>query len=473
MDENETIDGIIKAALDFINSKREYLKIAEDLYTIYNRKLTPFIEKRLDTDLKGQESRAEAKLRISSINVLPMVVDKLSHVYDAEVNRTAKGISPKEMESMFDAWNMAEALDMANKMLNLHRCVAIEPVLEKKLLRVIPAQKFLVWGDGTIDNVMRAFIKIIGYGEGKDSTGNQVEIYEMTTPNLFVTFDSEGIIISQSENLFGVIPVVYATRDTVTLMPEEDKDTFNMVTLLPLLLTDGNFAIKFQCFSIIYTMNLDAKNMTMSPNAIWQFKSNGAESDKPELGVIKPSVNIPDILEWIRAQFSLWLESKNLKLKAFGSGGSTIENASGIAKAIDAADVSSDLNYQRRIFSRVERDIFRTIGVLSEKPMDLVTAFKSQNLIPESNKEKIETLVLKVTNGLMSKEQAIKEANNHMTQEEVAMMIAQIEKEHEENELRSGDENSAQSEAQSAPRLPRTSRARSSEDDQREDREGD
>lgn len=471
MEEETTIDAIVKAALEFIDSKRSYLKIAEDLYTIYNRKLTPFIEKRLDTDLKGQESRSEAKLRISSINVLPMVVDKLSHVYDAEVNRTAKGMSPKEFEGMIDSWNMAEALDMANKMLNLHRCVAIEPVLEKKLLRVIPAHKFLVMGDGTIDNVMTGFIKIIS--SQRDRSGNTIEVYEIMTPEYFISFDSNGDIISREPNLFKVIPVVYATRDTVTLMPEEDSDTFNMVTLLPLLLTDGNFAIKFQCFSIIYTMNVDAKNMTMSPNAVWHLKSTGAENDKPELGVIKPSVNIPDILEWIRAQFSLWLESKNLKLKAFGGAGNALENASGIAKAIDAADVSSDLKYQRRIFSRVERDIFKMIGVLSDSRFDIATAFKSENLVPESNKEKIETLVLKVTNGLMSKDQAIKEANKHMTTEEIALMIAQIDKEQAANELRSRDENSRQSEAQSSARVSRASGEGDSEDDPGEDGEGD
>jgi hypothetical protein len=470
MEEETTIDAIVKAALEFIDSKRTYLKIAEDLFTIYNRKLTPFIEKRLDTDLKGQESRAEAKLRISSINVLPMVVDKLSHVYDADVNRVAKGMSPKEFEGMLDSWNMAEALDMANKMLNLHRCVAIEPVLEKKLLRVIPAHKFLVMGDGTIDNVMTGFIKIIS--TQRDLSGNTVEVYELITAEYFISFNSNGDIISREPNLFKVIPVVYATRDTVTLMPEEDSDTFNMVTLLPLLLTDGNFAIKFQCFSIIYTMNVEAKNMTMSPNAVWHLKSVGGDNDKPELGVIKPSVNIPDILEWIRAQFSLWLESKNLKLKALGGAGNALENASGIAKAIDAADVSSDLKYQRRIFSRVERDIFRTIGVLSDSAFDLSTSFKSENLIPESNKEKIETLVLKVTNGLMSKDQAIKEANNHMTSEEIALMIAQIDKEHEEDELRSRNENSIASKEKLAPRVPRESRPGSGQDDSREDGEG-
>ena len=470
MEEETTIDAIVKAALEFIDSKRTYLKIAEDLFTIYNKKLTPFIEKRLDTDLKGQESRSEAKLRISSINVLPMVVDKLSHVYDADVNRVVKGMSPKEFETMFDAWNMPEALDMANRMLNLHHCVAIEPVLQKKLLRVIPAHKFLVMGDGTIDNVMTGFIKIIS--TQRDLSGNTVEVYELITAEYFISFNSNGDIISREPNLFKVIPVVYATRDTVTLMPEEDSDTFNMVTLLPLLLTDGNFAIKFQCFSIIYTMNVDAKNMTMSPNAVWHLKSVGSDGDKPELGVIKPSVNISDLLEWIRAQFSLWLESKNLKLKALGGAGNALENASGIAKAIDAADVSSDLKYQRRIFSRVERDIFRTIGVLSDSAFDLSTSFKSENLIPESNKEKIETLVLKVTNGLMSKDQAIKEANKHMTSEEIALMIAQIDKEHEEDELRLGDKDRLEGKEKLAPRVPRESRPGSGQDDSGENSEG-
>jgi hypothetical protein len=183
-------------------------------------------------------------------------------------------------------------------------------------------------------------------------------------------------------------------------------------------------------------------------------------------------VNISDLLEWIRAQFSLWLESKNLKLKALGGAGNALENASGIAKAIDAADVSSDLKYQRRIFSRVERDIFRTIGVLSDSAFDLSTSFKSENLIPESNKEKIETLVLKVTNGLMSKDQAIKEANNHMTSEEIALMIAQIDKEQAANELRSRDENSVASKEKLAPRVPRESRPGSGQDDSGEDGEG-
>jgi len=241
-------------------------------------------------------------------------------------------------------------------------------------------------------------------------------------------------------------------------MPEQDVDTFNMVTLLPLLLTDGNFAIKFQCFSIIYTMNLDAKNMTLSPNAVWQLKSTGTETDKPELGVIKPSANIPDILEWIRAQFSLWLESKNIKLKSFGNSTASVENASGIAKAIDAADVSQDLTYQRVIFTRLEADVFRLMGLLLGKQITVATSFKMQNLVPETDKEKTEVIVLKKTNGLISSKQAIKEANRHMSQEEIQEMTKDIEGE-KEDELRSEDEGSGQNEERFPERLPRENRA--------------
>jgi hypothetical protein len=440
LENRETID--IKSVLEFIDSQRPYLKTAENLYTIYNRKLTPFIEKRLDTDLKGRESRAEAKLRISAINVLPMVVDKLSHVYDAEHTRTPKGASPSEVESIVSTWKMPEAMMMANKMLNLHRCVAVEPVVASTRLRVIPAHRFLVMGDGTIDNIMRAFIKIIGT---EKTPHGDVELYEMYTNEWFVSFNSNGNVIEERPNLYGFIPIAYITRDTVTLMPEEDVDTFNMVTLLPLLLTDGNFAIKFQCFSIIYTMNLEAKNLTLSPNAVWHFKSIGTETDKPELGVIKPSANIPDILEWIRAQFSLWLESKNIKLKSFGNSTASVENASGIAKAIDAADVTQDLAYQRLIFSSLEADIFRIIGELSGRPLNVSTGFKTQNLVPETDKEKTEVVVMKKTNGLISHEQAVKEANRHMTAEEIQQMYLVIKGEME-NELRLRDEASGQSE---------------------------
>jgi hypothetical protein len=445
----------IKPVLEFIASQKDYLQTAEDLYTIYNRKLTPFIERRLDTDLKGRESRAEAKLRISAINVLPMVVDKLSHVYDCDLARKSTGIGTVEMENLLTSWQISEALMMANKMLNLHRCVAIEPVLESKRLRVIPAHRFLVMGDGTIDNVMKGFIKIIGT---ENAGHGPVEIYEMYTSEAFVSFNSKGEILRIQPNTYGEIPIAYITRDTVTLMPEQDVDTFNMVTLLPLLLTDGNFAIKFQCFSIIYTMNLDAKNMTLSPNAVWQLKSTGTETDKPELGVIKPSANIPDILEWIRAQFSLWLESRNIKLKSFGNSTASVENASGIAKAIDAADVSQDLTYQRVIFTRLEADVFRLMGLLLGKQITVATSFKMQNLVPETDKEKTEVIVLKKTNGLISSKQAIKEANRHMSQEEIQEMTKDIEGE-KEDELRSEDEGSGQNEERFPERLPRENRA--------------
>jgi hypothetical protein len=438
----------IQEVMEFIQLNQDYLKTAEKLYNIYNRQITPYIKQRLVSDLKGQNSREEAMSRISAINILPMVVDKLSQAYRSPVDRKAtQGINEKQLGDIVTTWDLENTMEMANKMLNLFRCVAIEPVFTESRFRVLPAHRFLAMSDGTIDNVMVAFIKVIG--DEIKATANQGQLlvteYEVITASETYTLDSSGGIKDRVPHEFGMIPIVYATRDIVTLQPPEDMDTFEMVTLLPILLTDGNFAIKFQCFSIIYTMNLEAKNMTLSPNAVWNFKSTGQEGDKGELGMLKPTVAVEDILSFIKAQFALWLESKKLKMQSFAS--AQLDSVSGIAKAIDQADVTADLAYQRKIFSDMERRLFALLGKEQNAEYKVATSFHPEALMPETNKEKTEVIALKLENNLLSWEQALKEANNHMTTDALQAMMEQIkvekkerEKENENGELRSGDQ---------------------------------
>lgn len=79
----------VKETLDFIKAHEEYLRVAEDLFNIYNRRISPYIKKRIDTDFQGTSTRTEAKTRISAINVLPKIVKKLSNVYKTQVIRTS------------------------------------------------------------------------------------------------------------------------------------------------------------------------------------------------------------------------------------------------------------------------------------------------------------------------------------------------------------------------------------------------
>jgi hypothetical protein len=296
---------------------------------------------------------------------------------------------------------------LANKYLNLHRTVAMEPVFNDKRevskIRVIPAHKFLVVDDGTIDGNVVAFIKIISH--------DLVHVY--TEQEFFFLNIETGSVSDVVPNTAGRIPVVVLTRDCVTAMPPEDVDTYQMVTLLPLLLTDLNYALKFQCFSIIYTVDVDPSKIILAPNAVWPLQTLDSGMDdkrKPEIGTIKPEVATGDIIDALTTQYNLWLESRNIKLGSIGKGGS-VDNLSGIAKAIDNADIESDINYQRELFVQAEKKIFELLSNYSNYDLKgTVTSFEDRPVFSkESKKEKGERLAAEVSAGLTNKREAIKE----------------------------------------------------------------
>jgi hypothetical protein len=300
-----------------------------------------------------------------------------------------------------------------------------------------------VKSDGTIDNLMTEFVKIISSKKVRDGSDIIWENeYESYTTEEFVKFSSRKNIIENQPNEYKMIPIVYKTRDCVTLMPEPDEDTFNMVTLLPLILTDLNFAIKYQCFSIFYTVNCKAKNMTISPNAVWNFESTGQDGDKPELGMLSPSAKVEDVLKAIRAEYTMWLEEKGLKLDSLNQ---TSEQISGIAKAIDMADVTNDINYQRGIFVEAEKELLKLYGLMTTgREWEVDVGFETQSIFEETPSEKVERITKKLTFGLISKQRAIEEANAHMSKEAIDEMKKDIEKESvvDNGQVRSGDNSS-------------------------------
>lgn len=442
----------VTETLAYLRENEKFFSVNQDLFNIYNKKITPYIEKRLDKDIKGDGTRNEAKGRISAINILPQIVAKKSNVYRTNCIRTmVSGGSQKELDNLINTSNYKSSLELANKMLNIHNCVAIEPIVDKNYFRVVPANKFIVKGDNSIDNVMTEYIKIIKTKKESSSYTNEMMSYTMEE---FVTFNSKGEVIETIPNELGFIPVVYATRDCVTLVPEEDQDTLNMVTLLPLMLTDMNFAIKYQCFSIFYTVNCKAKNMTISPNAVWNFESTGQDGDKPELGLLTPTAKVDDILLAISKQYNMWLEEKGLKFDAFDS--SSFQNISGIAKAIDKADATNDINYQRTIFQNMEKELLRQYGLMQYGREWIVdVSFEVQSIVEETPTEKVDRIIKKLDKNLISTRRAILEANAHMSEQSIADMMIEIEQERKQKELeemsdgqvRSGDDTSGDAES--------------------------
>jgi hypothetical protein len=413
----------IQTLIEYFKSKADYLKSANDLYNIFNGNITPYIEERITKDFKSISSQEEAKSRMSTINILPKLVNKLSKVM-AFGDFAYLSPNQDQFEEILETLDLKNTLVLANKMLNLFGCVAIEPVFNEteSFLRVLPANTFLVYSENEYNsNKVTHFIKILVQDSKRTILG-------VTSAEEYVEFDLDGKIYDSMPNKYKTIPYAYVKRDTTNLMPSPKQDDLNMITLLPLLLTDGNFALKFQAFSIIYTINaeFDSK-VTYSPNGLWNLKSS-EDGTTPSIGNISPSLNIEDLHKSIYMQYSLWLDTKNVKSSTLKSS-TQQDNLSGIAKLIDDADVYDDVLDQVEIFKKLQQQIFKAIDLLSNSTNfgQTFISYEETSRIPELPLEKINRIILKRDSGLISKIDAIREANEFNSDTEAEEYLKEIE----------------------------------------------
>lgn len=415
----------IKKIYEYIKEKNLYLKYNFRLYDIFNNNLTPYLRERLRTDLKGENSASEAESRLSVINIVPKLVEKLAQAYVTADVKTTSTRQPVADDAV-KIFGIDEARQRIDSLLNLSRCVAVEPIYDAQnplnsFIRVLPAHSFLVYSDDAVNpERVTHFIKIL---ENKDYSIK----YAIYTNEFYYECEDDKILIQQ-ENPYGVIPFVYIKTKTYELMPPAPIDDYEMITLLPLMLTDGNYALKYQAFSIIYALNASIQNLTLAPNAVWFLESTGQEGDKPELGTIKPTLNIDDLIKNINVQYSFWLDSKGLKNGNITENIS-MSNISGIAKVIDDADVSATINKNRKTLAQAERKIFELIEIKTFGAMnisDATTRFEEHARVPEMPKEKLERIILKYEKGFTTLVDAIKEINNFASNEEAEAYIELI-----------------------------------------------
>jgi len=451
----------IQTILRYVESKIEYLDYAYKLYDIFNQNLTPYLKTRIRQNFKGKASKEEAVSRLSTINLLPKIINKLSKVYSGvEITYSADG--QQDIEAAVKDFKLRKTQNLTNKMLNLGKCCALEPVFPEDLskdpfVRVLPSHTFLVYSDDPLNpDEPTHFIKFVEAPfeenpEQQVSMNNEVNarvflqnstiyIYSM---DFFVEI-KKGQIGEIQENPYGVLPFVYLKRDTTELMPRSNQDDFEMVTLLPLLLTDSNFALKYKAFSIMYTVNLEAKNMELSPNAIWNFNSTGSDIDKVQIGELKPSLAVDEVLKNLTTQYALWLETKNLKSPTFQGGAMSTQSLSGIAKMIDESDVTDDVATQRDILAEGEEELFHLVENMAPIHRraysfgEVTVSFTPSNEMPEIPKERQERILELYDKGFSSKVRTLQDLHNLETKEVAENLYSEIMKEREKEESTNG-----------------------------------
>jgi pSer/pThr/pTyr-binding forkhead associated (FHA) protein len=363
--------------IDKWKEHKDQLEHNEELFNIFEGDLQTYLLKDLSKQL-SQKSYDEVSKRIAPINILKRLIDKLSKIYEkAPVRTFPDGKASQadvellsEYEKILDINNVMGATDGANGFFNLFKNVWIEPFVEKgePKLRILPSDRFFVVSTDRVNNVNPThLVKIMG----KYKNAQKVDkiLFYAYTDNEFLIYDEDKTILDsmmrevenpEGVNPFGALPGVYINRSKYSVMPKPDSDTLAMTKLIPVALSDLNYAMMYQCFSILYTIDCDQTGLTMAPNSLWNIKSDGASDKEPKIGMIKPDVDSEKALSLIQALFTLWMETRNIKAGSMGQI-SAQHLSSGIAKIIDEMDTSGDRKAQVSYFEKAERDLWEFI----------------------------------------------------------------------------------------------------------------
>lgn len=433
----------------------EHLSHNHVLFEVYEGDLLKYVKQDVEKQITGQSAEL-AVMRISPINILKMVIDKLSRIYNDKTQREFMGTDlDKEILSYYDQCMRTQVvMQLANEYFNLFKNASVEPFLDdetlKPKLRVMPSDRYFTYSNNIKDPAkVTHFVKIIG--KRTLANGRESLIMFAYTKDEFLIFDDKGNpvpeLMQQVEtgmiNTYGVIPMAYTVRTNDGVMPKPDTDTLTMTRLIPVIITDINFAVMFQSFSIFYGIDVDEENLKMNPNAFWRLKSDPNGGGKPSVGIIKPEVDSDKVMNLIQSQMAMWLQSRNIRPGATGQ--LTAENfASGISKMVDEMDTSAERTKQVPFFEKLENDLWALVinnhnRVWSkqrgfEYPQELSSEAAVKVTFSEQKPEVSYTQILddvikELKAGLTSRKKALARLNPDLDDEELDEYIKEIDEE--------------------------------------------
>ena len=422
---------------------------------VYEGELLPLVKDVMKKSLSPDYFK-QIEHRIMPINVLTRVTDKLSKVYISPPARTDETYQDF-LDNMSDDNSIDLAMSIADEYSNLFKCYALEPYIDKgkAQTRVLPADRFMVIGEDR-KNPMRVttFIKFMGM------TG-KLNLYYAFTDAEFIPFTSDGKVYTPALegndgiNPFGRIPFVYGNRSKLSLIPTQDTDIMQLTLMIPILLSDLAGAIMFNCFSVIYGIDLKIDTIAKSPNAFWNFKTDSKNSEaKPQIGTIKSDVDIADVMDFIKQSFAFWLETKGVRIGSLNN--VDAGNVSGIAKIIDEMDVYEIKKQAINYFKKEEAEYWELMKVMNNVWIETEEDYEGQKIgddfsptivfdeprpeIPRSTE--FETIDKEYKGGYMTAEVAIRTLYPDLTEDEVVSRAAHLDEVTRRGTSKDSDKNS-------------------------------
>lgn len=383
---------LIPDILEHINRYNDYLEFNLRLYRVAEGLVKEEVEKSLSDELISKAAYERAKQRIPSINMIKKAADKLSKVYIEKPKRLADNMTDAELlETISKSAHLDTKLHSANFILNVHRSFALEPYVENRQhkVRVLAGHQFLPYSDDPVDpQRMTVFIKLLGSEIDRkearfDETGRLIEREEIREVGLYAIYSDDewavidtggrirsdkmaemGVMVEPGRvavNPFGRIPYVYANTSNFELIPFPNQQGYDISILIPKLMADLNYAAQFMSHSIIWAKNTDLEGQELNPDAVVNLGTSVQGEGEPELGSIKPEVDINEILGLIEFTAQGYFSSLGIKVSTQGTMANG-RDSSALAKALDEGDVTAERKVQTEFFRKIELELWSLLA---------------------------------------------------------------------------------------------------------------
>jgi len=445
----------------FIKSESPRLEYNADIFMIMEGNVKTLLNDRMLADL-GEKSSKSASTRTAPINVFRKIVDKQTKIYDNPVIRTVEnGIDSDEklVQWYEDQLCLNRKMGKNNENYNAYLYGLLHIGLtdpkpgeriQKPFIRSIPNHQFLIMNTSRTDPTEPDVI-ITCQGKRSTADGKDEYIYYVYTDEQFVIINGGGDILDdlmyqnemEGDNPYGVTPFAYANASQDCAMPSIQTDNKDMALLIPLLLTDLNYAVKFQSFSVFIARDMSDGNLEFSPNSVVCIHTKPGSEHQATFEVVKPTVDISETLSLASSEMSLWLSSKGIRPGQIGEIGAD-KLASGISKMIDESDTFESIKKQIITYQDVEEIFWEKLlkdmhpkwvaaGVIENTTpftanARVVTRF-TQPVPLQTRGDLVKDLEAEVAAGFISKKRAIGILNSGLRESEVDELIEEISKE--------------------------------------------
>lgn len=441
------------------DSKLGYLSEVTRILDIYNGNLMPYLMKELQSMFRRPDGTIsptyeQAIDRVVPINILQRIVNKQSKIYNRPPKREVSGGDDDDRDMMdfyVDKMFANRQMGIANQMFSLFNCAIVEPVVKDRryLLRPYLNSHFLVYSDDSFDPTNPTVV-LVYHGMIKNGKGKSVRALRAYSKDSYAVFTDEGILVesamgdSDGTNPYGELQFEYINRkQQIELIPTLGADTYKMAVLIPLLMSDVAFALKFQAFSIIYGIDIDEQSRPFSPAVMWTFDSDPKKETTPSIGTISPTVDSDKAVAFIQTCLTLWLQTKGIRAGAVGQ--LNIENfSSGISKMIDEMDTFEDRQEQVTYFTPAEQNLWSRVCKV-QHPIwqdnestefigdftanaDASVTFPEQT--PRTNRNEVVDVIKKEMDmGLESRRGALARLEPELTEDEIDVKLKEIDDE--------------------------------------------